>query len=73
MVYFMPQQLGSSGAHVGTGNILVRATVTLFVGVAEVICVVAATPVRTRVITKAFAIFFIGKTPGIRWQCGRGN
>ena len=50
----MPQALGSSGGQVGTGiDETTREATTLFWVEAEEIWVVAATPVRTRVTTKA--------------------
>jgi len=54
----MPQALGSVGAQVGTGSMLVRAT-TLFFAEALEVWVVAATPVRTRTTTNARTICFI--------------
>ena len=58
----MPQALGSSGAQVGTGNMLVREMVTLFLVEALDVCVVAATPVTTRATTKARIVVFIVDT-----------
>ena len=55
----MPQPFGSSGAHIGIGSMLVRATVTLFWVEAEEVWVVATAPVRTRTATKARTICFI--------------
>jgi hypothetical protein len=56
----MPQAFGSSGAQLGMGSMLVRATVTLFwVVVAEEVWVVATAPVRTMTATKARTIFFM--------------
>ena len=55
----MPQPFGSSGGHIGTGSMLVRATVTLFWVEAEEVWVVATAPVRTRTTTAARRICFI--------------
>ena len=59
----MPQPLGSSGGHMGTGNMLVRATVTLFWVEAEEVWVVATAPVRARTTTKVRTAIFINLTP----------
>ena len=48
LAYFIPQALASSGAQLGIGSMLVRVAATLFCVEAEVTCVVAAAPVRTR-------------------------
>jgi hypothetical protein len=56
----MPQPFGSSGGHIGTGSMLVRAAVTLFVAEAEEVCEVATAPVRARTTTKARMTSFIG-------------
>ena len=55
----MPQAFGSSGAQTGTGSMLVRAAVTLFLVEAEEVWVVAMAPVRTRATTNARTICFI--------------
>ena len=55
----MPQPFGSSGAHMGTGSMLVRATVTLFWVEAEEVWVEATAPVRTRTATKARTMVFM--------------
>jgi hypothetical protein len=55
----IPQACGSSGAQTGTGSMLVRATVTLFLVEADDVWVVAAAPVRTRTTTNARTICFI--------------
>jgi hypothetical protein len=62
----MPQAFGSFGAQVGTGNILVRETTTLFFAEALEVWVVAAAPVRTRTTTNARTICFM---EGILWNC----
>ena len=59
----MPQPFGSSGAQLGIGNMLVRATVTLFWVEAEEVCVEATAPVRTRTATKARTMFFMELAP----------
>jgi hypothetical protein len=58
--YFIPQALGSLGAHMGTGIMLVRAAVTLLETEAEEVRVVAVAPVRARTTTKARTMIFIG-------------
>jgi hypothetical protein len=60
----MPQALGSLGAQVGTGSMLVREATTLFFAEALEVWVVAAAPVRTRTTTKARAMSFMSGTPG---------
>jgi len=59
----IPQALGSSGAHVGTGRTLTRAAVNLFWVEADEICVEATAPVRTRTATKARTMFFMDWAP----------
>ena len=58
----MPHALGSFGGQVGTSSVLVRAIALLLVD-AEVVWVVAATPVRTRATTKARTMCFIDRYP----------
>ena len=60
----MPHALGSFGGQVGTSSVLVRAIALLLVD-AEVVWVVAATPVRTRTTTNARTICFMRETPGL--------
>jgi hypothetical protein len=61
----MPQALGSSGAQVGTGIALLRATVTLALVEAEEIWVEAKAPVTTRAATTVritnFMDVYLGK------------
>jgi len=54
----MPQALGSSGAHMGVGRALLRATVILEEVAAET-WVEATAPVRTRATTAARTMYFI--------------
>jgi hypothetical protein len=58
----MPQALGSSGAHIGIGRALLRATVTLSELVeAEEIWVEAKAPVMTRAATTERMMLFMGR------------
>ena len=59
----MPQALGSFGAQVGTGSMLVRVAAILFLAEAVEDCEVATAPVRARTTTKARTIYFMGKLP----------
>jgi len=59
----IPQALGSSGGHIGTGMALVFATETLVCAEAEAIWVEAAAPVRARTTTNARITVFMRDTP----------
>jgi hypothetical protein len=62
-IYLSPQALGSLGAQVGTGSMLVRAATILFFVEALEAWVVATAPVRTRTTTNARTICFIRRYP----------
>src|SRR5215475_7864167 len=55
----IPQAFGSSGAHMGVGRALFRATVTFLEVEAEEIWVEATAPVRTRAATTARTTVFM--------------
>src|SRR5215475_7049923 len=55
----IPQAFGSSGAHIGVGRALLRATVTFLEVEAEEIWVEATAPVRTRAATTARTMIFM--------------
>jgi hypothetical protein len=55
----MPQAFGSSGAHIGTGRALLRATVILALVEADEIWVEAKAPVITRAATAVRTMSFM--------------
>jgi hypothetical protein len=59
LVVPIPQALGSSGAHIGIGNMLTLATATLFWVEGEEVWVEATAPVTTRTATRARTSCFI--------------